>query len=66
MRPPDCLKLTLAESAVIAAPERYGLTLEERSVVSGLDGAEVTTTVDGVGTDIAPGEYKGAAVLAVE
>jgi hypothetical protein len=42
------------------------LILEEGSVVVGLDGAEVTMTVDGVETPIAPGAYSGAILLAVE
>jgi hypothetical protein len=42
------------------------LTLEEGSVVAGLYGAEVTMTVNGVETAIAPGAYSGAIVLAVE
>ena len=42
------------------------LTLEEGSVVAGLGGADVTMTVDGVETPIAPGAYSGAIVLSVE
>jgi hypothetical protein len=42
------------------------LTLEEGSVVAGLGGSEVTMTVDGVETAIAPGTYSGAIVLAVK
>jgi hypothetical protein len=42
------------------------LTLEAGSVVAGQGGSQVTMTVDGVETAIAPGAYSGAIVLAVE
>jgi hypothetical protein len=42
------------------------LTFDEGSVVAGVDGAEVTMTVDGVETAIAPGTYSGAIVLSVD
>jgi hypothetical protein len=41
------------------------LTLEAGSVVAGQGGAQVTMTVDGVETPIAPGAYSGAIVLTV-
>jgi hypothetical protein len=42
------------------------LSLEAGSVVAGQGGAEVTMTVDGVETAIAPGAYSGAIVLTFE
>jgi hypothetical protein len=42
------------------------LALEEGSVIAGLDDAEVTMTVNGAETPIAPGAYSGAIILAVE
>jgi hypothetical protein len=42
------------------------LAIEEGSVVTGLGGAKVAMTVDGVKTTIAPGTYSGDIVLSIE
>jgi hypothetical protein len=42
------------------------LDIEEGGIISGQDGTEVTMTIDGVETTIAPGVYSGAIVLSVE
>jgi hypothetical protein len=43
-----------------------GLTLEEGSIVTGLGGAKVAMTANGVETNIAPGTYSGTIVLSVK